>query len=268
MTSPPAAATRHTVRRGFDASTPNTARIYDYLLGGKDHYPADRAEARQLLALYPPLAAMARENRAFLDRAITWAARQGISQFLDLGAGLPAARNTHQIARDVNPAATMAYVDTDPVVLAHARALLATDGVTAVDADLRDPSAVLADPGLRAVIDPDRPAVVILGAVLHFLDAGTARHAITGYTRQIEAGSCLILSVASFDDHVLARQLAAGYTAAPFVNHSPDGIASFLAGLDLVGPGLTEAATWRPWMTGPARRRRQGHVLAAVARRP
>ncbi len=253
---------------GFDASIPNMARVYDYLLGGKDHYPADRAEARQLLSLYPPLATMARENRAFLDRAITWAARQGISQFLDLGAGLPTARNTHQIARDVNPAAAVAYVDIDPVVLAHARALLAADGVTAVDADLADPPAVLADPGLRAVIDPARPAAVILGAVLHFLDADAARQVITGYVRQIAAGSCLILSVASFDDHVLAKQLTAGYTAAPFVNHSPDSIASFLAGLDLAGPGLTEAATWRPWMTGPVRHRREGHVLAAVARRP
>jgi len=148
----------------FDTSVANQARMYDYLLGGKDNYAADRAEARRLLRIYPPLRAMARENRAFLARAVTWAAGQGVSQFLDLGAGLPTVHNTHQVARAVKPAAAVAYVDTDPVVLAHARALLATgDGVTAVAADLRDPAAALADPGLRAVIDPARPAAVLPG---------------------------------------------------------------------------------------------------------
>ena len=172
------------VSPGFDASTPNMARVYDCWLGGKDNYAADRAEARRLLRIYPPLRAMARENRAFLARAVTWAAEQGISQFLDLGAGLPAGQNTHQAARAVNPAAAVAYVDTDPVVLAHARALLATsDGVTAVAADLRDPAAVLADPGLRAVIDLARPVAVLLGAVLHFLDADAARQVTAGYAR-------------------------------------------------------------------------------------
>ena len=128
------------MRPGFDATVANMARVYDCWLGGKDHFGADRAEAGRLLRLYPPLAAMARENRAFLARVVTWAAGQGIGQFLDLGAGLPTVQNTHQVARAVNPAARVAYVDLDPVVLAHARALLATgDGVTAVAADLRDP---------------------------------------------------------------------------------------------------------------------------------
>ena len=116
---------------------------------GKDHYAADRAEALRLLRIYPPLAAMARENRAFLARAITWAAHQGISQFIDLGAGLPTAQNTHQVAQAASPAAAVAYADTDPVVLSHARALLATSSdVAAVAADLRDPPAVLADAGV------------------------------------------------------------------------------------------------------------------------
>jgi len=252
---------------GFDASTPNMARVYDALLGGKDHYAADRAEAGRLLRIYPPLAAMARENRAFLARAITWAAQQGISQFIDLGAGLPTAQNTHQIARAVNPAAAVAYVDTDPVVLSHVRALLAiSDGLAAVAADLRDPAAVLADPELLAVIDPARPAAVILGAVLHFTDAAAARQVTAGYARLTAPGSCLIISVACFDDEALGKQLAAEYTAAQFVNHAPADIASFLAGLDMIGPGLTEARTWRPWMPAPAPSHRDGHVLAAVAR--
>ena len=253
---------------GFDASVPNMARVYDCLLGGKDHYAADRAEAARLLGIYPPLAAMARENRAFLARAVTWAARQGISQFLDLGAGLPAAQNTHQIAQAVNPAATAAYADTDPVVLSHARALLATSGqVAVIAADLRDPPGVLADPGLRAVIDPARPVGVILGAVLHFLDADAARQVTAGYARLIAPGSCLIISVTSFDDETLAKRLAAEYTAGTFVNHAPADIASFFAGLNPVGPGVAEAGTWRAWMTAPVLRRREGHVLAGVARR-
>ena len=253
---------------GFDASVPNMARVYDCLLGGKDHYAADRDQAARLLAIYPPLAAMARENRAFLARAVTWAAQQGISQFLDLGAGLPTAQNTHQIARAVNPAATAAYADTDPVVLSHARALLATSGqVAVIAADLRDPPGVLADPGLRAVIDPARPVGVILGAVLHFLDADAARQVTAGYARLIAPGSYLIISVASFDDETLAKRLAAEYTAGTFVNHAPADIASFLAGLNPVGPGLADAGTWRPWMPTPVLRQREGHVLAGVARR-
>ncbi len=244
------------------------ARVYDCWLGGKDHYAADQAEASRLLRIYPPLAAMALENRAFLARAVTWAAQQGISQFIDLGAGLPTAQNTHQVAHAVNPAAAVAYVDTDPVVLSHARALLATSSdVAAVAADLRDPPGVLADQELRAVIDPARPVAVILGAVLHFTDAGAARQVTAGYARLMTPGSCLIISVACFDDEALGKRLAAEYTAAQFVNHTPADIASFLAGLDMVGPGLAEARTWRPWMPAPVPSRRDGHVLAAVARR-
>ena len=254
---------------GFDAGTPNMARIYDYLLDGKDHYAADRAQARQLLQTYPPLAQMARDNRAFLARAVSWAAGQGISQFLDLGAGLPATPSTCQIARAVIPAARVAYIDTDPVVLAHARALLATPGgVTAAAADLTDPAAVLAHPDLRDLIDPAEPACVILGAVLHFLDAPAARRVTTGYARRLAAGSCLIISVARFDDQTLAKQLAAEYTPAPFVNHDPGTITSFLAGLDIIGPGLADARTWRPWTSASVPHRRTGHILAAVARVP
>jgi len=256
------------VTAGFDASVPNMARVYGYLIGGKDHFDADRAEAERLLRIYPPLAAMARESRAFLARAVTWAARQGIGQFIDLGAGLPAATNTHEVARAVNPAAAVAYVDLDPVVLLHAQALLATgDGVTAVAADLTDPAAVLADPGLRAVIDPARPAAVILGAVLHFLKAGIARQVTAGYARLIAPGSALVISVDRFDDEALAKRLAAEYTAGPFVNHPPADIASFFAGLEMVGPGLTQAQTWRPWRPQPALHHCEGHVLAGVARR-
>jgi O-methyltransferase involved in polyketide biosynthesis len=252
---------------GFDPATPNTARVYCRLLGGKDHFPADRAEADVMLEIYPPLAEMVQENRAFLAEAVTWAANQGIGQFLDLGAGLPATPAVHQTARAVLPAARVAYIDTDPMVLSHVRALLAAPGVAAVAADLCDPAVVLADPELRAVIDPAQPVCVVLGAVLHFLDAGTARAVIAGYARLIAPGSCLVISCASFDDEALVKRLAAEYTAGQFVNHAREDVVSFFAGLELVGPGVSEAQTWRAWHPEPVLRHREAHVLVGVARR-
>jgi O-methyltransferase involved in polyketide biosynthesis len=245
------------------------ARVYNYWLGGKDHYAADRAEAGRLLAIYPPLRDLVRENRAFVTQAVSWAARQGIGQLIDLGAGLPVSPSVHQAARAVLPSARVAYVDIDPVVLSHARALLTTDnGVTAVAADLRDPATVLAHPELRAVIDPARPVGIILGAVLHFLDAGAARVVTGGCARLMAPGSCLIISVACYDDEALGKQMSAEYTAATWHNHSRADVVSFFAGLELVGPGVTEAQTWRAWMPQPVMRHRDGHVLAGVARKP
>ena len=254
---------------GFDSGTPNMARVYDYWLGGKDHYAADREQAGRLLRIYPPLRAMIRENRAFVAQAVTWASGQRIRQFIDLGAGLPTVQNTHEVARAVNPAARVAYVDVDPVVLSHAQALLATsDGVTAVAADLRDPAAVLADPQLRAVIDLREPVCVILAAVLHFLDADAARAVAAGYARLTTPGSCLAISVACYDDEALGKKLSTEYTAATWHNHSRADVESFFAGLELVGPGVAEAGTWRAWMPEPIMRHRDGHVLAGVARKP
>ncbi len=255
------------VTSALDTSVPNTARIYNCWLGGKDHFAADRAEAQRLIELYPPLPALARENRAFLLKAARWAAQQGIGQFIDLGAGLPASPPVHQAARSVLPAARVAYVDTDPVVLTHARALLATgDGVAAVDADLRDPAAVLGHQDLRAVINPGRPVCVILGAVVHFFDPQAARAVTARYASLLVPGSCLVISCARFEDEQLAGQLAEEYTAATWYNHTPAGIAGFFGGLELAGHGVTEARTWpkRP----PAADGRNGHVLAGVGRVP
>ena len=189
-------------------------RVYDCWLGGKDHYAADRAEAERLLAIDPPLRDLVRENRAFVTQAVSWAARHGIGQFIDLGAGLPASPAVHQTARAVLPSTQIAYIDIDPVVLSHARALMATsDGVAAVEADLRDPAAVLAHPELRAVIDLAEPVGVILGAVLHFLDADAARAVTAGYARLMAPGSCLAISCARYDDEALGKRLSAEYTA-------------------------------------------------------
>jgi len=245
-----------------------SATCTDIYYSGKDNFPADRGEADTLLAIYPPLAEMARENRAFIAKTVTWAACQGIGQFLDPGVGLPTALTVDRIARMTLPAARVAYVDLDPIVLSHARALLAAPVVAAVAADLRDPASVLSDPDLRAVLDPAEPACIIFGVVLHFLDAGTAREVTAGYARLIVPGSCPVISCAAFDDGVnLAKRLAAEYTAGQFINHSREDVRSFFVGLEMVGPGVSEAATWRPWQPQPVLRRRDGHVLAGVARR-
>lgn len=257
------------VTSGFDPSAPNMARIYGHWLGGKDAFPADRGEADRLLAIYPPLRDMVRENRAFIAEAAGWAAGQGISQFIDLGAGLPVSPSVHQAVRAVMPTARVAYVDLDPVVLSHARALLATnDGVTAVAADLGSPEAVLTDPELCAVIDPVWPVCVILGAVLHFMPAGTAREVTAKYTRLLAPGSCLVISVAHFDDDRISKELAEDYTAAEWYNHSRADVGSFFGALDMVGPGVGEAQTWRAWQCEPVWRRRDGRVLAGVGRVP
>jgi O-methyltransferase involved in polyketide biosynthesis len=167
----------------------------------------------------------------------------------------------------VLPAARVAYVDIDPVVLSHARALLATgDGVAAVDADLRDPAAVLGHQDLRAVIDPGQPVCVILGAVVHFLAPRAARAVTAGYVSLMAPGSCLVLSCARFEDEELAKQLAAEYTAATWYNHTPAGIAEFFGGLELAGHGITEARNWPK--RAPAADGRNGHVLAGVGRIP
>ena len=198
---------------GLDPKRPNIARVYNYWLGGSDNYAADREQAEQAsFQIYPGIADAVRANRQFVGRAVTWAAREGIGQFIDLGAGLPASPSVHETARAVLPGAHVAYVDNDPVVISHARALLATDdGVAAVPGDLRDPAAVLASEGLTEVIDIRRPACVILALVLHFSDAVTAREITAGYISALAPGSCVVLSVGGSDDP--GGRAAAAYTA-------------------------------------------------------
>ena len=252
---------------GLDASRPNIARVYDYWLGGSDNYAADREMAQQLLEIYPGIADAVRDNRKFVGRAVTWAAReQGIGQFIDLGAGLPAPPSVHETARAVRPEARVAYVDHDAVVISHARALLATDdGVAAVPGDLHDPAAVLASEALTEVIDVRRPVCVILALVLHFFDAASAREIAAGYISALVPGSCVVLSVGGSNDP--GGRAAAAYTAGTLHTHTREQVAGFLAGLELVPPGLTDARAWRAgWAEKP--KPQAAYVLAAVGRKP
>src|ERR1700758_3361630 len=158
---------------GIDVSKPHSARIYNYLLGGKDNFAADREVAGQAISAWPAMRTAARENRAFVGRAVRYLVGEaGIDQFLDIGSGLPTASNVHEVAQAANPAARVVYADNDPIVLAHARALLTStpEGRCAyIHADLRDPEKILADPAVRETLDFSRPIALFIVAILHFI---------------------------------------------------------------------------------------------------
>jgi O-methyltransferase involved in polyketide biosynthesis len=251
----------------LDASRPNVARVYDYWLGGKDNFAADRELAESMLAIFPGLRELVRANRQFITRAVSWVAGQGIDQFIDAGAGLPTRPATHESAQAVNPPARVAYVDNDPVVINHAEALLAGqhDQVSVVRADLRDPDAVLKG---CTDIDTSRPLCLILAAVLHLMDADSARRVAAGYTSRLPHGSYVIITLARYDDPVLGEQIMRAYSAASFFNHSREDAASFFTGLELIEPGLASGTTWRGGMPDPGLPNGAVYPLAGVARKP
>jgi O-methyltransferase involved in polyketide biosynthesis len=235
--------------RGFDASKPSIARIYDYWLGGKDNFAADREVAERITQLVPGVARVCQDNRRFVINAVTWAAGQGVDQFLDLGAGLPTHPAVHEAAREVIPDARVCYVDNDPVAVRHAEAMLAKpDGIAAVEADLTDPDAVWNHPEVRAVVDPSRPVCVILAGMLYFLDLKAAREVAAEYFSRLVRGSAGVISVYHDDDQRRWDEGRDAYTAATVYNHSRDEIESFFAGLELVPPGLAFAHAWRGGM--------------------
>lgn len=260
-----------------DVSKPNVARVYDYLLGGFEAFAADREQAAGLLRISPSLGLAALENRYFLARAITWAAGQGLTQFADLGAGAPIRKpsagvmeDTHVTARAVSSSARVAYVDNDRVVLSRSMAFRAAGkGVVVIDADLTDTSSVLADPALRAVIDAEQPVCLIFGLVLSLLAARRAREVVAAYAERIAAGSLIVISTGRCDDETVWKQLSETYTATDLHNHSPAEVDGFLAGLEVIPPGLTPAQNWRGgWHDAPATPPGPAYVLGAIARKP
>ena len=241
----------------IDQSAPNAARIYDWLLGGEENYQADRQAARRLLRAVPGVRQAARDNRAYLGRVTRWLAGQGITQFIDIGAGLPAAQPVHEVARQVHPDARVAYVDRDDVVVARARAILAdTPGLAAVHADLRSPRDLLTRPDLRRAIDLTRPVAVLLIAVAHFLtDDDQPGEVIQAITDRIAPGSYIAISHVTADDITPGAQKTAraAYDGAsvPVQPRSRQDVARLLAGLDLVPPGITDIRAWhRPGRQG------------------
>ena len=181
--------------RAVNTRVPNVARMYDYWLGGKDNFAADRAAAVESAAAIPQLPLLARENRAFLGRAVRFCVGAGVTQFLDIGSGLPTADNTHEVAQRAAPGARTVYVDIDPVVVSHARALLATPLTRAVRGDLTRPGEVLAAAEGTGLVDFARPVAVLLGAVLHHVpDEADPAGCVAAYRDAVAPGSCLVIS--------------------------------------------------------------------------
>ena len=253
----------------LDTTKPNIARVYDYMLGGKDNFAADRELAERMCTIDPGLPGMARANRDFLTAAVRRAAESGIGQFLDLGAGLPTRPAVHHTAREVNKAARVAYIDNDPVVVNHASALL-TDGpgVIAAAADLARPGEVLAHPAVAPLIDPGDPVCVILASVLHFTDPRTAGEVVAGYASQVAAGSWIVVSVGATDDAELLDRARGSYTLSAW-NHGPREMAGWLDGLALVPPGMSEAKRWVSQVGGlPRANEGSWYILCAAAVKP
>jgi hypothetical protein len=241
-----------TAKTGIDTTVPHSARIWNYWLGGKDNFAVDRAAGDEYIKVFPGIVDVARTSRAFLARSIVYlAGEEGIRQFLDIGTGLPTAENTHQVAQRVAPEARIVYVDNDPLVLAHARALLTStpEGATAyIHADLREPDKILAE--AAKTLDFDQPIALILHGILgHITDTGEARSIVRTLMDALPSGSYLDLGdgiQAPTEDFDEAQQ---GYNetgAVPYVLRTPEEIASFFDGLEIVEPGVGPLLLWRP----------------------
>jgi SAM-dependent methyltransferase len=245
---------------------PNSARVYDFLLGGRDNFAADRELAARLSSLVPHIRDIVQENKRFLARAVAWVAERDIYQFIDLGSGLPTSPSTHEVARAANPRASVTYVDNDPVVVNHLITVSAkAPGVSVQEGDFRDVNAVLAG------VDAEIPACLVVGCVLHFFPAAEAADLLARYFAALAPGSYLIVSVICpvGEQGERGQQL---YTdaAMPHYSYSAKEIAKFCGGFELVLPGVTDARCWRPGTRDvpAAEPRAGGVVLVCVARKP
>lgn len=229
--------------------------MYDYYLGGKDNFAADREAADKVLQIFPSVAPGARANRRFLGRAVRFAAGLGIRQYLDIGTGIPAAENTHEVAQSVAPDSRIVYVDNDPIVLTHARALLAgtPEGRTAyLDADFRDHDRILSAPETATLIDFTQPVALLTVALLHFIpDDDDPGGVLDRYKAAMPPGSVMIFSHATtdlVDDSDESKAVVRAYTSAGvgLTPRSRDRVAEFFAGWDLLDPGVVPVTEWRP----------------------
>ncbi len=246
-----------TVPSGIDVSVPNLARVYDYMLGGKDNFAADREAAALALRAVPQMRSLALENRRFLIRATRFCAEAGIRQFLDIGTGLPTQDNVHQVAQRANPEAHVVYADNDAVVVSHARALLAEDRqTTVVQGDLLRPEEILTSPRLHELIDLDQPVALLLVAILHFIPEEQGPAAAVARLRDALApGSYLVISHAEINpEHAVGseplsdegRMLGQTYGRQLGPVRSRAEVAEFFGDFELIEPGVTEVWNWRP----------------------
>ncbi|NEB77994.1 SAM-dependent methyltransferase [Streptomyces sp. SID14478] len=241
----------------IDTSKPHPARIYDYLLGGKNNYPVDQEAGERLIAAAPEARIGVRANRAFMERAVRYAVGQGVRQVLDIGAGLPTAPHVHELAEQVtSQAVRVAYVDNDPIVKAHGDALLSRAGTTGIVlGDVRDPRSVTGSPEVRRLIDFDEPVVLLLVAVLHFLtEADEPARVVAELRDALPAGSYLVLSHATgdFADRSAAEAGYSSKASASLNLRSKGEVERFFDGFELVEPGLAQVSYWRPDSPPPA----------------
>jgi hypothetical protein len=262
---------------GLDTEKPNAARIYDYYLGGKNHFAADRETGDRVAHVWPNVRTGAREQRNFLGRAVHYlAAEAGVRQFLDIGAGLPTSRNVHEIAQEVAPSSRVVYVDNDPLVLAHARALLASapDGRTAyIHADLRNPDGILTNQDTRDVLDFSRPVALILVGILHLIpDEDKPAQFLAPLLAALAPGSYLVASHLTAEHDERGAELGAntfrraGLTGE--LRDSREFARLAFAGLELVPPGVTLVSEWRPENDGPHPTPAEVNLYGGVARKP
>ncbi|MFE5393273.1 SAM-dependent methyltransferase [Streptomyces sp. NPDC056568] len=242
----------------IDTSVPHSARIWNYWLGGKDNYPVDEQAGDAYTAVFPGIVTIARSSRAFLRRNITYlVAEAGVRQFLDIGTGLPTADNTHEVAQRIAPETRIVYVDNDPMVLAHARALLYStpEGATAyIDADVLDPESVLAE--AAKTLDFAQPVALILSNILgHIAEYDRARSVVTRLMEALPSGSYLSVNDGSRGIDPEFEQAQDAYNesgAAPYVLRTVEQITAYFDGLELVDPGVVPVTRWRPDADSPA----------------
>ncbi|MGH3713880.1 MAG: SAM-dependent methyltransferase [Micromonosporaceae bacterium] len=235
----------------IDLDRPSIARVYDYYLGGSHNFAVDRALGQRVVETFPLLPMILQENRAFLRRAVRYAVACGVTQFLDIGSGIPTVGNVHEVAQEADPGSTVVYVDIDPIAVAHSRAILEGNELcTAIQADIRQPAELLAHPELRAMIDFDQPVAVLMVALLHFFtDDDEVRTIISTVRQALAPGSLLAIAQAS-GDHLQenGRQAAEEYTRAgmPMRFRSKAEIEALYEGFELVEPGVALFSLWRP----------------------
>lgn len=261
-----AGRTRYVARRAHPGTGPHTL-VTDNL-----EDPADRDAAQNILIDFPEVAHAARANRLFVHRAVRYAAAHGITQYIDVGSGLPTSPAVHEAAQETEPAARVAYIDNDPLVLAYTRVLPATGRrVSVVPGDLRDPAAVLAHPDLQLLIDLDQPACLLLASVLHFLPRSEADIAVAAFRAALAPGSYLVISAGTCTgtNPALIDRLRSTYAGtSDITGHPAEDIAGWFTGFNLVPPGLVDVDAWRPgrpwhWLTPPTAR-----ILGGIARKP
>ncbi|MGW3664335.1 SAM-dependent methyltransferase [Streptomyces sp. NPDC005141] len=240
--------------RSIDISVPSVSRIYDYYLGGSHNFEVDREAARKAMEFMPGLPKVMQANRAFMRRAVRFAAGEGIDQFLDIGSGIPTFGNVHEIAQSTRPGARVVYVDHDPVAVAHSQAVLRdNEDADVVAADLLKPQEILASTQVQQLIDLNRPVALLLVAILHFVeDADDPYRAVAELRDALAPGSLLVVTHASFEGIPLPKEQAEGTVDVyknirnPLIMRTREEIARFFEGYDMVEPGLVPMPNWRP----------------------